>query len=358
MPRRTVRRRTRPRTVRRTCAALAATAVAAVGAPPAAAEPAPPTDPLPRKLRPALAKPSAQPRGWAKGLVIGGDQAGRRLVVLDAGRRSWQGKRAVKWSWKPTAARGYRDVAGAWGGASDVRVRRRHGRTYVVTAQGAGFAGAVEYPSGRRLWAVDAGRSSGLHAAELLPNGNVAVAAARGHWVRVYAASRGRAARAHAQVRLARAHGLLWDPSRRILWALGDKHLVALRVGGTAHRPTLRAVGRRRLPSAGGHDLAPVFGNRNRLWITTHHGVYQYDKRRGVFTTRYRLAPRVNKRIVKSVGDHPRTGQVLLTRPKKGCATSWCTDTLEFFGPGRRTATRVLRGAQFYRARWFVPRYQ
>ncbi|GAA4066711.1 DUF6528 family protein [Actinomadura miaoliensis] len=358
MPRRTVRRRTRSRTVRRIVAAAVAAAVSAVGAPPAAADPAPPTDPLPRKLRPALAKPSAHPKGRAKGLVIGGDQARRRLVVLDASKRSWVGKRAVRWSWKPTAARGYRDVAGAWGGASDVRVRRWHGRTYVVTAQGAGFVGAIQYPTGRRLWAVNAGRRSGLHAAELLPNGNVAVAAANGDWVRVYAASRGRAARKHAQVHLTGAHGVLWDPSRRLLWALGENHLIALRVRGKAHRPSLRVVKRKRLPSASGHDLAPVYGNRNRLWITTHYGVYQYDKRRGAFTTRYRLARRVNKRIVKAVGNNPWTGQVLLTRPKKGCATSWCTDTLEFFGPRHRKATRVLGGAQFYRARWFVPRYQ
>jgi len=357
MPRRTVRCLLRPGTVRRTLAAGVVAAVP-VAAPPAAAAPVPPTDPLPKKLLPAMAKPSARPKGWAKGLIIAGDQGRRRLLVLDAHKRSWSKGRGVKWSWRPDPKRGYRDVAHSWGSASDIRVRRLRGRTYVVTAQGGGFAGVIEYPTGRRLWAVDAGRANSLHGAELLPNGNVAVAASRGDWVRVYAASRGRAARTHAQVPLEGAHGVLWDPARKFLWALGRDHLIALRVRGTARRPTLKVVKRTKLPSASGHDLAPVYGDRHRLWITTHYGVYQYDKRKDTFTTRYRYAERVNKRIVKSVGNHPRTGQVLLTRPKWGCATSWCTDTLEFFGPGRRNATRVLPGAQFYRARWFVTAYQ
>ncbi|GAA2576884.1 DUF6528 family protein [Actinomadura fulvescens] len=332
--------------------------VLALQAAPAHATPTPPgpqTDPLPARLSAKLAVPSAPSTGKARGLVIGGDQGADRIWVMDARRRDWKPGTA-KWSWAPTAKAGFKDVVAGWGAVSDVRVRKAGRKTYVLAGDSWGYVGAVEYPSGKRLWAVNAGRPSNVHAVELLPNGNVAAAASTGGWVRVYAASKGPAATAYTEFKLKGGHGVLWDPRRKSLWAIGDDHLVELKVGGTAGAPTLREVRRVALPTQGGHDLAPVYANRGRLWVTTNYGVYQFDKRSRTFKTNYRHASRVNLPIVKAVGDNPVTKQVLLTRPEKGCATTWCTDTLEFFG--RRSATRSLTGAQFYKARWFVTRYQ
>ncbi|MFD0854565.1 DUF6528 family protein, partial [Actinomadura adrarensis] len=132
----------------------------------------------------------------------------------------------------------------------------------------------------------------------------------------------------------------------------------SLKVGGTDAAPTLTELTRTPLPTYGGHDLAPVYGDRDRLWITTNSAVYQYEKSTDTFSSTYRFAEDVDLPIVKAVGNHPATKQVLLTRPKAGCATTWCTDTAEFFGRGSMNATRTFTGAQFYKARWFVARYQ
>ncbi|MEU5881532.1 DUF6528 family protein [Spirillospora sp. NPDC047279] len=320
---------------------------------PAAPEPPPATDPLPAALKSELAA-KVRVGGTARGLVIGGDQGFDRIWVLDAARE-WNAG-AARWSWAPTAEGGFGDVADGWGAVSDVRVRSAGRRTYVLAGDSWGYIGAVEYPSGRRRWAVNAGRPSNVHAAELLPDGNIAAAASTGGWVRVYTASQGPASATYTEFRLKGGHGVLWDPKREVLWAIGDDDLVELKVGGTAAAPTLSEVRRVALPTQGGHDLAPVYANRGRLWITTNYGVYQFDKRTGTFRTDYRYATSVNLPIVKAVGDDPVTRQVLLTRPRQGCATTWCTDTVELFG--RSTATRTLTGAQFYKARWFVPRYQ
>ncbi|HEX2312291.1 MAG TPA: DUF6528 family protein [Thermomonospora sp.] len=350
------------RALRRLTLATGSAVTAAVAlAAPAGAAPAPATDPVPGNLRYALATPKAHPDGWAHGLVIGGDQGGDRVVVMDARRRDWTGAdpRAEVWSWAPTADNGYADAAAGWGAVSDVRVRTANRRTYVLTGDSWGFIGAAEYPSGKRLWAVNAGRPSNVHAAELLPDGNVAAAASTGGWVRVYTASQGPAATAYTEFRLKGGHGVLWDPRRKVLWAIGDDDLVALKVGGTPAAPTLTEVRRVALPSQGGHDLAAVRSDPDRLWITTNTGVYQYDKSTGRFHTRFRHASSVTALpLVKAVGDHPATGQILLTRPKLGCATTWCTDTAEFFGRAHQNATRTLPEAQFYKARWFAPKYQ
>ncbi|MFF5265234.1 DUF6528 family protein [Actinomadura viridis] len=316
----------------------------------------PRTDPLPAGLRTSLATP-ARPGGKASGLVIGGDQGAHRVVVLNARTRAWTAGSA-KWSWAPGVANGFGDVVAGWGLPSDVRVRTARGKRYVLAADSKGFLGAVAYPSGKRLWATDTGVLSNPHAVELLPNGNVAAAASTAGWIRVYAASRGPHSDVYAEYRLRGGHGVLWDPRRKVLWALGDDHLVSLKVGGTAARPTLSERGRVALPSHGGHDLAPVYGNRDRLWVTTNHGVYHYKKSARSFTTGYRHAGNVDLPIVKAVGDHPGTRQIVLTRPSAGCATTWCTDTAEFFGGGGRVAVRTLKGAQFYKVRWFAPAYQ
>ncbi|MBA8949799.1 DUF6528 family protein [Actinomadura namibiensis] len=326
---------------------------------PVHAAPVPPTDPLPSTLRTALAAPADRSQGKAVGWVVGGDQGGDRIVVLDAAKRRWDDPAARVWTWRPTAANGFGDVASGFGTISDVRVRRAGGKLYVLSGDSAGYIGAVEFPSGRRLWATHAGGPSNVHAAELLPDGNIAAAASHGGWVRVYAASQGPAAGAYTEFRLKGGHGVLWDPRRRTLWAIGDDHLVELKVGGTAAAPTLAEKRRETLPSHGGHDLAPVHGDRDRLWITTNTGVYQYDKTSRKFRQDFRHAAKVKGLpLVKAVGDHPATGQVLLTRPKRGCATTWCTDTAEFFGKRRWDATRTLPQAQFYKARWFAPAYQ
>jgi hypothetical protein len=299
----------------------------------------------------------AKPGGTAQGVVIGGDQGGHRVIVMNARPRTWSADSA-KWAWTPTAGNGFADVAHAWSLPSDVRVRTAKGKVYVLSADSKGFLGAVQYPSGKRLWATDAGGPNNPHATELLPDGNIAAAASTGGWIRVYTASQGASSSAYTEFKLKGGHGVLWDPQGKVLWAIGDDHLVSLKVGGTASKPSLTEASRVALPSQGGHDLAPVYGARDRLWITTNYGVYQYAKSKKSFTATYRHSGDVDLPIVKAVGNNPSTGQVVLTRPKAGCATTWCTDTAEFFGGGSMDATRTLPGAQFYKVRWFVPAYQ
>src|SRR5690606_30888500 len=110
----------------------------------------------------------------------------------------------------------------------------------------------------------------------------------------------------------------------------------------------------------GGHDLAPVYGDTDRLWITTNDLAYQYAKSDRTFTTEFPEGDQINEdRLTKSIGNHPDTGQVLVTHAKKfDCPTTWCTPTAEFFGPGNLDATRTRPDAQFYKLRWWVPRYQ
>ncbi|RST09583.1 hypothetical protein E2C00_09745 [Streptomyces sp. WAC05374] len=288
------------------------------------------------------------------------DQASRRVLLLDGGRRDWDpgtDPDAVKWAFSPVGDARYADLdpGVSWVHPSEAKVRTWRGRTYVLTVASHGFAAVVAYPSGGRYWG--AALSPGTirdnpHSIELLPDGRVAVAGSTGGLVRLYAAPRGRADVPYATYPLKDAHGLQWDPGRRVLWALGGDRLVALRAGGTAGAPALDAVFEARLPTPHGHDLGQVAGDPDRLWVSSGSAVYQYVKSTGAFVRGFPDAAVISRARVKAVGDDPVTGQVVSTVPERGLAETWWTRTVAVHRPA---GTYRLAHGGIYKARWWLP---
>nr|WP_246470249.1 DUF6528 family protein [Streptomyces olivoverticillatus] len=286
--------------------------------------------------------------------VVAADQATRAVHVLDGGLTQWDAggdSRGVLWSWSADGQQelGDLDPDSSWTNPSEAKFRELDGRRYLLATASGGLAAVVGYPDREVYWAADTGTGN-AHSIDLLPDGNVAVAASTGGYVRLYAASAGPRVTRHAQVALAGAHGVHWDPGTRLLWALGSRELVALKVSGSAGDPALSVARRVDLPTRNGHDLAPVLTARGRLWVTTASAVYQYATAQGRFVS-YPLQSRISGPGVKSIGDDPRTGQVLLARPEPGNPCDWCTSTLTLYQPdGTRT---LLRGG-VYKARWWT----
>lgn len=297
-------------------------------------------------------------------LVAITDQATNRILVLDPTVSDWSASNdqaALKWSWQPTSTNGFSDAMPNWGLPSSARLRysRQQRSEALVTTASYGFVGVASYPSGQRIWSTDVGAAANAHSAELLPNGNVAVAASAPGWVRVYAASQGPDAQNFVQYDLTAAHAVLWDPDREVLWAVGLNDIVALKIGGPAGSPTITVVRDTLLPQGGGHALEPVYGNKDRLWVATGSYVYQYLKETDTWSTSYPGVRSIDRRGVKNVSNDPATGQVLETVPSNlanpgSCATNWCTPTVDFFLP---EGTRTRPGAQIYRAIWWVSAY-
>ncbi|CAG7644131.1 DUF6528 family protein [Paenibacillus allorhizosphaerae] len=288
-------------------------------------------------------------------LVAVTDQASQKIIVFDPNAEDWNSEQAIKWSWKPTSTNGFSGITPGWGLPSGVKLRKNDtfGGLWMVVTDSKGLAAIVPYPAGdSKKWALHVGGNP--HEAELLPSGNIAVAASTGGWVRVYTSSQGPTSSKYAEYPMKTAHGVLWDPQKNVLWALGHDHLVALKVEGTPEAPTLKEEQKVDLPSADGHDLQPVYGNTDRLWVSTGSGVYQYVKSEKNWSRGFPDAPKINVRGIKSVGNLL-TGQVVLTTPKKGCQSDWCTDTVRFVTPD---TYRSRTGAAFYKARVWNPNYQ
>lgn len=301
------------------------------------------------------------------------DQAGHQIGVYDLDMRCWDASRALVWRWSAKEDNGFTGLTHAWGLPTDAKVRccdRWDGQWMVVT-DSLGLAAIVPYPSGdARKWAQNVGGNP--HSAELLPDGNIAVAASTGGWVRVYASSQGADAAAYAEYPFPGAHGVEWDAERGILWALGDDHLVALEVSGTPDEPHIRETLKVPLPSPGGHDVHPVYGDRDRLWISTRAKVYQYIKSTGQFDENYEGSEYISRAHVKSVGDAP-SGIIVtaapdgVPRPQTGAPhNDWCTETIDCFHRASVVnraeladahAQLLLPGVALYKARVWIQRY-
>ncbi len=280
------------------------------------------------------------------------DQAAKQIRIYPA-HENWNEEQPALWSWRPSSGNGFKGLTWGWGLPNGVKLRQNDvlGGQHLVITDSKGLAAIISYPNADMKWAKVVGGDP--HAAELLPNGNIAVAASKGGWVRVYASSQSPEADHYAEYKLPGAHGVLWDPIHEVLWALGDYLLVSLKVEGNEAKPTLEVETLKNLPSPWGHDLQPVHGNEDRLWVTTGSRVYQYVKSSGKFEIGYPGYEQVNQSNVKSIGNQL-NGQIVLTRPSENCANDWCTDSINFYMPD---FVRTLTGAQLYKARILNPEY-
>ncbi|CAG7600355.1 hypothetical protein PAESOLCIP111_00388 [Paenibacillus solanacearum] len=288
--------------------------------------------------------------------------SGGKIIVFDPGVADWNTSAAVKWTWAPSASNGFASPTPGWGRPSGVKIRDNcvFGGQWMTVTDSYGLAAIIPYPAGNdKKWSINLTGTPNLHDAELLPNGNIAIAASTGGWVRIYTSSQGPTSSTYVQYNLPEAHNVLWDPLNNTLWALGTT-LDALTIGGTPSAPTITKQFSVALPTAHGHDLQPVYGNTDRLWVSTGSKVYQFIKSTKSFSAAY-PSTTIGRSGVKSVGDQP-SGQVVETvpdtikSPPGGCTQStWCTDSVDFFSPDM---TRTRTGAAFYKARLWNPNYQ
>ncbi len=292
-------------------------------------------------------------------LVLACDQKREQVVLYDLSLTELDGNEL--WYFAPRR--------GSCNSISGVKYRKndRFGEVVVLCASG-GYAGIVSYPKKEVLWQTD---SAGVnpHSVELLPNGNLAVASSSGGTVRVYASSQtGKAASYYTEVALPEAHGVLWDPEREVLWALGGHRLTAWRVNGTDAQPELVSVpdlgGSLPDSASGAHDLAPVYGNSDRLWITADR-VMQYSKSTGEFFFNYNGNRVIDRGCSNAIGDLPESGSVI-TLISDGTYHPWCSGTIGYvrFVPGRdgaweaRYEERVSEICAYYKVRVFCSDYQ
>ena len=215
------------------------------------------------------------------------------------------------------------------------------GGRVLVTSSGGGVA-LVDRAAGRAtFWAsvVNA------HSAELLPANKVAVASSYGEGGnRLLIFDVTMPGKLLASEELFGAHGVVWDPEVKLLWALGE---IELRLYALKDLETSTPGFVQRhvyvLPNPGGHDLRPV-PSSNSLSVTTGNHVWLFDRAHLNFGPCGGLSDLSN---VKRVDVHPKTGRLAYVQGEK----SWWAERVRFRNPEGEVA---LPGLKIYKARWAV----
>ncbi|WP_022919661.1 DUF6528 family protein [Ruania albidiflava] len=283
------------------------------------------------------------------------EQAEPEILVMDP-TADWSTDEARLWAWSPGPDSDLNAPDEAWYHPDDARLRtdERTGEQFVMVSDSFGLLAQVPYPAGGRVaWSVDGTHEASPHGIELLPDGNVAAAASGGDWVRIYTASQGRDSEEFVEAELIGAHQVLWSDQDDLLWALGDDELVTFEIGGTPAEPSLERTATYDLPTSGGHDLQPVSGDQDRVWVTTVYSVFQFVKSEQKWDLRYPRYDELYRVNVKSIGTDAASGTVLETavQPENPCGH--CTDHVDLFTGTDGRSTLTLPDSEIYRARWF-----
>jgi hypothetical protein len=211
----------------------------------------------------------------------------------------------------------------------------------VLISSSSGGCVLVERPSGKALWYAQVPNA---HSVELLPRNRIVAASsvnAKGNRLMLFDADR--SDQPLWETPLVSAHGVVWDPERNVLWALGLDRVqrYGLKDWESA-KPALALLESYQTPDTGGHDLQPVPRSHD-LIVTTGRHVYLFDRA----THQFRLHPQLgDKAHVKSVNVHPRTGQTAYIQASD---KAWWSDTLNFLAPAGKIQ---LPGERLYKARW------
>ena len=306
-------------------------------------------------------------------LVALTDQKNDEIVVIDMDAEDITSDSAVVWSWRADKLGDVDYANRSRSRLDDVKLRycEAWGGFVVGVTSSGGLIALVSYPSGRCLFNADAA-GYGPHSIEILPDGSVVVACsgnanAENGQIRIYPAL-SKTGAAYVADSLESAHGVCWDPENEVLWALGASEIRAYDVGGTREKPTLtvlQGMGMQ-LGASGGHDLSPVYGNTDRLWITYSKGVVQYSKEENKLYSGYAGYDTISTGSVKSVNSFLDGTVVWTVADKNNGTATHDTNVLNVFTYEKGSSGKWLvrknnftfPSRDFYKARAFVSDYQ
>lgn len=208
----------------------------------------------------------------------------------------------------------------------------------LVTASGGGVA-LIRVSDKKILF--KAAPMGNPHSAELLPDGNIAVACSDGNKICIY---RPDDAEPAFTLDLDYAHNVVWDKERQLLWSasMGMVYSFKYLVGEDGPRLELDSMTPCPASVTEAHELSPVYG-KPALYVSFAKGVFRFDCVTKTFTEE--KVP--NDTGVKSLTEGPSGYPLTVLR----ATSSWWSPELHTVDGGL-----LLYESSFhlYKARWFV----
>ena len=187
------------------------------------------------------------------------------------------------------------------------------------------------------------------HSAEVLPDGNIVTAESKNGEISTFVVDTVKVLGVKANtVKLGNAHNVVWDKKRSYLYATatitgGVTALFRFKYDGNRSNPKLTNQTRIYTfdKESGGHDLFPVYGEEDKLWLTAASAVYKFD----ISTDTPTCEKVYNIADIKSICNGP--DGILMLKPTE----EWWAEGLvnekgeELF---------KMDGAKIYKGRWMI----
>ena len=291
--------------------------------------------------------------------IICAEQKSKSAIVFDASAPDWNRPEARVFTWSADSAPEIRDSDREKFGALTDCKSVGNGSKILISASFGGIA-LVEFPGGKTLFyrsgaaPAETGRDVNPHSAELLPDGNVAVASSYGKR-NIILLSVPENFESPEDVgefpfphEFRGAHGVVWDGANKILWAVGLDELAGFEYNFDKKNPAVKKVFSAPMTEGGkpfgGHDLCFAGGTRW-LFVTGDRGLRMFDTMTREFRT-VETAPNHFKSI--SMLPEGSGGAVAVLKPSE----SYWSDAVRLYAKNFPVLGR-LDGAKFYKARWF-----
>lgn len=272
------------------------------------------------------------------------EQSVPSVVIMNAGTN------AEVWSWDPVTA-GLSEEHQAWF-VNPSEVKPVYNGKYVLMTASGGAVALIRIADSRLVFYGKCGTFPNPHSAEILPDGNIVAVESRYGKVCIFVTGTDELPVEPVELDLTveDAHNAVWSRKHDCLFMTGrkpDTKKVALyrfEYNGDRMNPAL--VNQKEVWSStvesGGHDLFPVYGEEDRLWMTAANGVYKFD----VTDPDAPVCEKISGRLsIKSISNGP-DGIVML----KPTESWWAEGLIDDKGE----PLFIMPGKKFYKGRWFL----
>ena len=280
-----------------------------------------------------------QPFQLPKSAYVLAEQTRRAIVIRDADTQ-----RNV-WSWDPVTAC-VPAAHQAWF-VNPSEVKPVFNKRYILMTASGGAVALIRLADQKLMFYANCGQNP--HSAELLPDGNIVTAESKSGEINTFVVDTVKVLGTKAAtIKLGNAHNVVWDKKRECLYTTatiqaGVTALFRLKYNGDRLSPKLTNQTRIYTfeKESGGHDLFPVYGEEDKLWLTAASAVYKFD----ISTDEPTCEKVYETADIKSISNGP--DGILMLKPTE----EWWAEGLV---NEKGEALFKMEGAKIYKGRWMI----
>lgn len=267
------------------------------------------------------------------------EQSRRAVIIRDAEMHH------NVWEWNPYTAR---IPAGqqSWF-VNPSEVKPVFNKRYVLMTASGGAVALIRISDHKLMFYANCGQNP--HSVEILPDGNIVTAESRSGEINTFVVDTVKVLGIKKNtVKIGNAHNVVWDRKRSCLYATGTistgvTALFRFKYNGDRNNPKLTNQTRIYTfeKESGGHDLFPVYGEEDKLWLTAATAVYKID----VSTNNPTCEKVYDLENIKSISNAP--DGIIMLKPIK----EWWADGLI---DEKGESLFAMNGAKLYKGRWIL----